>query len=168
MDHFSANLHRPSKAQGQLMACFDSQIASRKLFLSLHYLLIFSGAQTAAMASKMLPIRPGTSAIRSLSKRRPSCSQPFSTTAPTTAASPYRKTQKAPSEQTRRPATTAAAPAPQSRPTPSPAFNLDFRNEPSPLVNRQVPELDESFVGLSGGEIFHEMMLRHGVKHICT
>ena len=49
---------------------------------------------------------------------------------------------------------------------PSPAFNHDFRNEPSPLVNRQMPELDDSFVGLSGGQIFHEMMLRHGVKHI--
>lgn len=24
-----------------------------------------------------------------------------------------------------------------------------------------------SFIGLSGGEIFHEMMLRQGVKHIC-
>lgn len=24
-----------------------------------------------------------------------------------------------------------------------------------------------SFVGLSGGEIFHEMMLRQGVKHVC-
>lgn len=24
-----------------------------------------------------------------------------------------------------------------------------------------------SFVGLTGGEIFHEMMLRQGVKHIC-
>jgi acetolactate synthase-1/2/3 large subunit len=34
------------------------------------------------------------------------------------------------------------------------------------LVNRQLPELDDSFVGLSGGEIFHEMMLRQGVKHI--
>lgn len=29
-----------------------------------------------------------------------------------------------------------------------------------------MPELDDSFVGLSGGEIFHEMMLRLGVKHI--
>ena len=27
--------------------------------------------------------------------------------------------------------------------------------------------MDHSFVGLSGGEIFHEMMLRQGVKHIC-
>ena len=26
--------------------------------------------------------------------------------------------------------------------------------------------MDDSFVGLSGGQIFHEMMLRHGVKHI--
>jgi len=26
--------------------------------------------------------------------------------------------------------------------------------------------LDHSFVGLSGGQIFHEMMVRHGVKHI--
>jgi len=26
--------------------------------------------------------------------------------------------------------------------------------------------LDHSFIGLSGGQIFHEMMLRHGVKHI--
>jgi len=24
------------------------------------------------------------------------------------------------------------------------------------------------FIGLSGGEIFHEMMLRQGVKHVCT
>jgi len=23
------------------------------------------------------------------------------------------------------------------------------------------------FIGLSGGQIFHEMMLRHNVKHIC-
>ena len=117
------------------------------------------------MASKMLPMRPGTSAIRSLSKRRPSCSQPFSSTAPT-AALPKRS-QKTTSEPTKRPATTAAAPAPQSRPIPSPAFNQDFRNAPSPLVNQQMPELDDSFVGLSGGEIFHEMMLRQGVKHIC-
>ncbi|KAK5084122.1 Acetolactate synthase, mitochondrial [Exophiala xenobiotica] len=29
-----------------------------------------------------------------------------------------------------------------------------------------MPELDDSFVGLSGGEIFHEMMLRLNVKHV--
>ena len=25
----------------------------------------------------------------------------------------------------------------------------------------------DRFIGLSGGEIFHQMMLRHDVKHIC-
>lgn len=27
--------------------------------------------------------------------------------------------------------------------------------------------MDHSFVGMKGGEIFHEMMLRHNVKHVC-
>ncbi|KAJ1726732.1 Acetolactate synthase, mitochondrial, partial [Coemansia biformis] len=27
-------------------------------------------------------------------------------------------------------------------------------------------EVDDSFVGMTGGEIFHEMMLRHGVEKI--
>jgi hypothetical protein len=27
--------------------------------------------------------------------------------------------------------------------------------------------MDHSFVGMTGGQIFHEMMLRQGVKHIC-
>ncbi|EXJ87961.1 acetolactate synthase I/II/III large subunit [Capronia coronata CBS 617.96] len=119
------------------------------------------------MATKIMPIRTGSSAIRSLSRRRPSCSHSFSTTAPAGAVSPYRKSQKSTTEQSRRPATTAAAQAQTTRSIPSPAFNNDFRrHEPSPLVNRQMPELDDSFVGLSGGEIFHEMMLRQGVKHI--
>ena len=26
---------------------------------------------------------------------------------------------------------------------------------------------DDRFVGMTGGEIFHEMMLRQGVKHVC-
>lgn len=34
---------------------------------------------------------------------------------------------------------------------------------PGPAPNAP---LDHTFVGLSGGQIFHEMMLRHGVKHI--
>lgn len=37
-----------------------------------------------------------------------------------------------------------------------------------PLQNVQPPAMDESFIGCSGGEVFHEMMLRHGVKHICA
>ncbi|KAL2405771.1 Acetolactate synthase catalytic subunit, mitochondrial [Exophiala dermatitidis] len=119
------------------------------------------------MTTRMMPMRTGSSALRSISRRRPSCSQSFTTTTPAAALSPYRKSPKSTTDLSRRPATTAAAPAQTTRPTPSPAFNNDYRrNEPSPLVNRQMPELDDSFVGLSGGEIFHEMMLRQGVKHI--
>ncbi|KAL2436596.1 Acetolactate synthase catalytic subunit, mitochondrial [Exophiala dermatitidis] len=119
------------------------------------------------MTTRMMPMRTGSSALRSISRRKPSCSQSFTTTTPAAALSPYRKSPKSTTDLSRRPATTAAAPAQTTRPTPSPAFNNDYRrNEPSPLVNRQMPELDDSFVGLSGGEIFHEMMLRQGVKHI--
>ncbi|ORX72124.1 putative acetolactate synthase [Linderina pennispora] len=35
-----------------------------------------------------------------------------------------------------------------------------------PLANRAEKELDDSFVGMTGGEIFHEMMLRHNVKQV--
>lgn len=95
------------------------------------------------MASK-LALRPGTSALRSLSRRRPSCTQQFSTTSPAAALSPYREPQKK-LAQSKRSATTAAAPAQDGRQLPSPAFNQDYRrNEPSPLVNRQMPELDDS------------------------
>ncbi|ORY93369.1 large subunit of biosynthetic type acetolactate synthase [Syncephalastrum racemosum] len=31
---------------------------------------------------------------------------------------------------------------------------------------KPAPAMDDSFVGMSGGEIFHEMMLRHNVKHV--
>ncbi|KAI9786613.1 MAG: Acetolactate synthase, mitochondrial [Geoglossum umbratile] len=55
----------------------------------------------------------------------------------------------------------------QTRPVPSPAFGHDSsRGEVHPLQNVRPFEMDESLVGLSGGEIFHEMMLRQGVKHI--
>ena len=58
------------------------------------------------------------------------------------------------------------------RPTPAPAFN----QEPSGAANesgerpstkrnlrREQLIMDDSFIGLTGGEIFHEMMLRHNV-----
>ncbi|KAF8197606.1 thiamine diphosphate-binding protein [Pholiota molesta] len=67
-----------------------------------------------------------------------------------------------------------ATPAPAVRPSPAPGF----QQVPTPSNTRLPPShingpglapnapLDHSFVGLSGGQIFHEMMLRHGVKHI--
>ncbi|KAJ7134265.1 thiamine diphosphate-binding protein [Mycena epipterygia] len=59
----------------------------------------------------------------------------------------------------------AAAPAP-------PLFSRYPQNStaPTPVHHNFGPPpnepLDHSFVGLSGGEIFHEMMLRHDVKHV--
>ncbi|KAH8162019.1 hypothetical protein CIB48_g6228 [Xylaria polymorpha] len=105
----------------------------------------------------MLRNRPTRKAIRALGQAR------ASTTPPTaTLAQP-----KLPATQrTKATATTSAAP--QTRPVPIPAFNLESesRRHVQPLVNRSKPEMDESFIGKTGGEIFHEMMLRHGVKHI--
>ncbi|KAF8989709.1 acetolactate synthase [Cyathus striatus] len=64
-----------------------------------------------------------------------------------------------------------ATPAPTGRPIPAPGF----QQVPIPNKVRFPPNLagpapnaplDHSFIGLTGGEIFHEMMLRHGVKQI--
>ncbi|KAK1221004.1 Acetolactate synthase, mitochondrial [Marasmius sp. AFHP31] len=76
--------------------------------------------------------------------------------------------------------TKGAQPAPTSRPSPAPGFQqLPTKNNnpnstypgpgasvvdgPGPAPNAP---LDHSFIGLSGGQIFHEMMLRHNVKQI--
>ncbi|EIW84719.1 acetolactate synthase [Coniophora puteana RWD-64-598 SS2] len=61
----------------------------------------------------------------------------------------------------------------EPRPTPAPGFqqvpsrnNLPFHPPGGAVDIKANPTLDHSFVGLSGGQIFHEMMLRHGVKHV--
>ena len=59
----------------------------------------------------------------------------------------------------------------RSRPVPPPTFQQlpPKTNVPKPtpgLPTRRDTPLDHSFIGMSGGEIFHEMMLRHDVKHI--
>ncbi|KDN51071.1 hypothetical protein RSAG8_00700, partial [Rhizoctonia solani AG-8 WAC10335] len=46
-----------------------------------------------------------------------------------------------------------------------PDSNRFLKNEPQPF-SAPKPTLDYSLVGMSGGQIFHEMMLRHNVKHI--
>jgi acetolactate synthase-1/2/3 large subunit len=56
----------------------------------------------------------------------------------------------------------------QSRARPAPAFNREDYGSVQPLKPYRAPEMDHSFVGMTGGQIFHEMMLRQGVKHICT
>ncbi|KAJ7070068.1 thiamine diphosphate-binding protein [Mycena amicta] len=60
----------------------------------------------------------------------------------------------------------AALPAPVR---PAPAFQQVPPGSTVPTPNYGLPPnepLDHSFIGLTGGEIFHEMMLRHGVKQI--
>jgi acetolactate synthase-1/2/3 large subunit len=61
---------------------------------------------------------------------------------------------------------TAKPTATETRPLPSPAFNAADQSHVQPLVNPRKNDVDESFIGKTGGEIFHEMMLRHDVKHI--
>jgi acetolactate synthase-1/2/3 large subunit len=96
----------------------------------------------------------------------------FSTTArvaqsplvrPAAAATP-----KSAAEDAKRTQSTAAAAQPQGqqRARPAPAFNREDYSSVSPLKPYRSPEMDHSFVGMTGGQIFHEMMLRQGVKHI--
>jgi acetolactate synthase-1/2/3 large subunit len=110
-----------------------------------------------------------TRAIQSLKGSRT-----FSTTAQRPAVSPFKRPAQATAakvvkDDVRRTQSTAAATATQTPPRtrPSPAFNREDYNV-QPLKPYRTPEMDHSFVGMTGGEIFHEMMLRQGVKHICT
>ncbi|KIL67019.1 hypothetical protein M378DRAFT_191748 [Amanita muscaria Koide BX008] len=55
----------------------------------------------------------------------------------------------------------------QQVPPPSPSISDPHHHHPHPnQPHHHHGPLDHSFVGLSGGQIFHEMMLRHDVKHI--
>ncbi|KAK3724171.1 Acetolactate synthase, mitochondrial [Vermiconidia calcicola] len=100
----------------------------------------------------------------------------FSSTPAPAAISPYRRgaqsqpkaTSKRNVSDTATRSAQAAAAASQQRPTPSPAFNRtdDRFKDVQPLQPFRQPEMDHSFVGMKGGEIFHEMMRRQGVKHI--
>ncbi|KAJ1819784.1 Acetolactate synthase, mitochondrial [Coemansia sp. RSA 2675] len=49
---------------------------------------------------------------------------------------------------------------------PAKAGNAQRWAPAQPLAQRGEKEYDDSFVGMTGGEIFHEMMLRHGVEKV--
>ena len=55
--------------------------------------------------------------------------------------------------------------AKKTRPEPAPSFQ-SVRKSPSQLLSYDPAELDDTFVGMSGGQIFHEMMLRHKVHTV--
>ncbi|CAH0023037.1 unnamed protein product [Clonostachys rhizophaga] len=107
----------------------------------------------------MLRSRPATQALRNLSQTR-------SFTTKTRAATAAVVNSQSKSPASKRNQTTSAAT--KTRDIPSPAFQAadKDRSHVQPLVNPKSPEMDESFIGKTGGEIFHEMMLRHGVKHV--
>ncbi|KAI1127930.1 thiamine diphosphate-binding protein [Nemania abortiva] len=112
----------------------------------------------------MLRSRQAAKAVKALAQTSRQPHRPF-TASPL--ASAIQSSTKSPSAI--RNQTTAAQPTPQARDIPAPAFNSADKKDRShvqPLVNPGASEMDESFVGKTGGEIFHEMMLRHGVKHI--
>ncbi|KAI3343040.1 thiamine diphosphate-binding protein [Ustulina deusta] len=112
----------------------------------------------------MLRSRQAARAARALSQTSRQNQRPF-TISPTLSA--IQTTTKPPSAI--RNQTTSAQSTPQVRDRPAPAFNIadaKDRNHVQPLVSPGAPAMDESFIGKTGGEIFHEMMLRHGVKHI--
>ncbi|CAA9957703.1 Acetolactate synthase [Pyrenophora teres f. maculata] len=96
----------------------------------------------------------------------------FSLTPQRPAISPFRRsaqavTSEVPQEDAKRTRSTAAAATQtQSRSRQAPAFNRDDYDDVQPLRQYHSSAMDHSFVGMTGGEIFHEMMLRHGVKHI--
>lgn len=120
----------------------------------------------------MIHAQPAKKAIQCLPRARR-----FSSTPAPAAVSPYRRTAQSQAQQparrnvsdtAKRPAQAAAATAPQ-RAVPSPAFNREDTRfkDVQPLQPFRQPEMDHSFVGMTGGEVFHEMMLRQGVKHVC-
>ncbi|KAL8657199.1 MAG: hypothetical protein Q9226_002158 [Calogaya cf. arnoldii] len=93
----------------------------------------------------------------------------FSTTVPASYISPYQRTlpiSQPKADIAKRDQSTATQTAPQQRPVPSPAFQQEPRNNVQPLQHVAKQEMDESFIGLSGGEIFHQVLRRQGVKHV--
>ncbi|KAK1771396.1 acetolactate synthase [Phialemonium atrogriseum] len=109
-----------------------------------------------------------TRALKKALAQPPSCCVRSFTTS--TAASAITATRRGPSNiRNQSTSATAKSPAPNVRANPSPAFNsaeTKSRNHVEPLVNPRQSDMDESFIGKTGGEIFHEMMLRQGVKHV--
>lgn len=113
-------------------------------------------------------LRSSGRAVKKALAQTKSCRAPSFTTS--SAVSAVSASNKAPSN-VRNQTTSAVAKSPPAdvRAKPSPAFNAGESKDKGhvqPLVNPRQSETDEPFIGKTGGEIFHEMMLRQGVKHI--
>lgn len=81
------------------------------------------------------------------------------------AVAPTRLSRDGPSSARRHLSKSSSQNASEVRPHPAPNFQQSpAYMAPPPTKSKEV--LDASFVGMSGGKIFEEMMLRHGVKQI--
>ncbi|CZT41995.1 probable acetolactate synthase [Rhynchosporium secalis] len=116
----------------------------------------------------MLRSHPARNAARAL-RPNSKCIRQLSTSSAPAAVGLARKVPATTRSQATVATASAPSPASRKRESPAPAFNAPTRQE-NPLQSahnaRSQPEMDESFIGKTGGEIFHEMMLRMGVKHI--
>ncbi|KAL2169196.1 hypothetical protein VTG60DRAFT_6360 [Thermothelomyces hinnuleus] len=111
-------------------------------------------------------LRQTSRALQGLAESRPSQHRALTTAQRATALTARRNS---PANVRNQSTTAATKPTTsEARPKPSPSFNTAAkdRSHVQPLVNPRKNDMDESFIGKTGGEIFHEMMLRHGVKHI--
>jgi acetolactate synthase-1/2/3 large subunit len=113
-------------------------------------------------------LRQTSRALKGLAEARPGQQRTLTTAHRATAVAARRNS---PANARNQSTTAATKPtATETRPKPSQSFNAATkdRNNVQPLVNPRKSDMDESFIGKTGGEIFHEMMLRHDVKHICA
>lgn len=108
-------------------------------------------------------IRQTSRALKALAEIRPAHQQRvLSITKKATAVAALRNAP--PSVRNQSTSAAVKVPVAEVRPNPSPSFNAEPQHV-QPLA-RKADNMDESFIGKTGGEIFHEMMLRHGVEHI--
>ena len=158
-----------------------SQSASFPVILSCHCRHFTFSILFASVVQQPLLARMNTATMlqSNTAKRAAQClprARRFSSTPAATAVSPYRHHAQSQTQTTSRRNVSDTAPrsaqaaAATRRAVPSPAFNrIDEAKlrDVQPLQPFRQPEMDHSFVGMSGGQIFHEMMLRQGVKHVC-
>ncbi|PWZ00196.1 acetolactate synthase [Testicularia cyperi] len=148
------------------MSSFAVQFArqQRQAFLAARKLTSSASASSAsATVAAASPAYATTSAPRAFSTARNNLPRPahFAKSQRSQFALTRHISTNKPQEQA-----AAAQTATAVRPEPSPAFQQSPQNI-APLSSRyDANALDESFVGMSGGAIFHEMMLRHNVKHV--
>ncbi|KAK0715623.1 thiamine diphosphate-binding protein [Lasiosphaeris hirsuta] len=114
----------------------------------------------------MLRSRQAARALKVLVESQPCRQRTLTTASKVSALAANRNGASAVRNQTTSAATKSTAA--EARAQPSPSFNAaaTLKDHVQPLVSARKSDMDESFIGMTGGEIFHEMMLRQGVKHI--